>query len=190
MSEELGVTSGLRPSAAQNDTTAKPSGFQLDTSGHVLVNGKPVFWDASRYQTVEHLSPFVQGYARDGLFRSMVRTLRTAPADANSRYERWAYEIPVLNKTGGGYASEADALAAAAKHLRYDMLPPETLARIMEDCAKLKAELDAEAEWLAKRTDTELGAWAFHVRQSNGFADLQLPPPPLSLNDDGKVVFL
>lgn len=70
----------------------------------------------------------------------------------------------------------------AAYRFRFDNLAPETLARIIEDCATL----ERRAAYMVP-TDAEQGAITWASRQRGDIADF--PPLTLSLGDDGKVVF-
>lgn len=128
--------------------------FTLDTSGRV-----PVAYPYLGYDwTWEALTPFTQGYV-EALFASMDRR---GPPD-------WA--ICNNGKTREGYKS---ALVG------FSDLAPETLARIIADCAARQA---SKADCVQPTKD---GGRSFWTRRQAGDRPA-FPPLTPYLGDDGKV---
>ena len=120
--------------------------FQLDTSGAVALTRN---YGPSR-TLIEHcwsdLSPFAQGY------------VEALICDLGLQY------------FGDGESDDTPALAAFAD------LAPETLARIIADCAASR-----------HATDSERGAAFWRMRQRGEIENF--PPSTVQLGDDGKVRF-
>lgn len=142
--------------------------FQLDTSGEVgpisgARYGSPgCTIDAARsFYRWPDLTPFVQGYVR-----------------------AQAAEVAAL--LAEAFGSDWNGLVS------FDMWAPETLARIIEDCAAVQEIIDS----YPGRPDLQQaqGRDFYAARQNGKWSVLnqivRFPPLTLSLNDDGKVVFL
>lgn len=142
--------------------------FILDTSGAVIDN-RPG-WAKHPVVYWHQLDPFTQGYI-EALVASMQDTYWTHSQPGYIANDRWV--------------------------IGFSDLAPETLARIIEDCAAIKAHLDetwaaamkwSKAEQHPDFPSTGQKAWAW--RQA-GFARQMFPPLALTLTltigDDGKV---
>lgn len=142
--------------------------FQLDTSGFVLpLKRYDPKWNA---ETVGYewsdLNPFTQGYV-EALFASeaMLELWRSArPAMEAEKYGSHMLWVP-------GFSD----------------LAPETLARIMEDCAAFRAVYAVKVG--EERLAGEL-LWRWRQAETLGGTDAaRLPPLTPYLGDDGKVRF-
>ena len=136
--------------------------FQLDTTGTVRFRG---FERAPGFDDRDHiwwsdLDPFTQGYI-EALFASV----------------------------GGFEAIRADDLAWPGKtsFLGFSDLAPETLARIIEDCASFQNV----ANGLGNKTHTAEGRRFWNGRQGglSGAFGAAYPPLTVQLSNDGKVSF-
>jgi hypothetical protein len=131
------------------------SEFTLDTSGTVTIDGVRVGWRVETSPSGFYLDPFTQGYVEAAL--EFAASGKIVP-------HNW-------------YRGPNNICA------RYDSLAPETLARIMADCAKVSRL----PEWKITRQSPDVGAgkWFWRERQQGDLADF--PPLTPYLGDDGRV---
>lgn len=130
--------------------------FKLDTSGYVPVPLSPES-DNAECVVWQSLSPFAQGYME-------------AAAEA-------LYDALIVQ----GWSPEAAASAVA-----FSNWAPETLARIMEDCAKA-ADLRSVPFGHVYNPNSAGGLCFWADRQAGCMRPF--PPLTISLNNDGNVIF-
>lgn len=137
--------------------------FTLDTSGHVVIDGVRVGWEAGTAPF--HIDPFAQGYIEAAL--------------------RWWLE-------NGGLIEMARAGLTPAEALAFYRLAPATLARILQDCeAALSTKLWGDSSGDGRLFWSERGAEAFSGffgGQQDGLRAL-FPPLTFRLGDDGLIYF-
>lgn len=151
--------------------------FQLDTSGAVI---GAVSWNSQEGQLARHreimhrrphgetiwsdLSPFTQGYI-EALFAS----------------------LPGLDQQGRMIPRHPDVAHGGVHVMGFSDLAPETLARIIADCASF----ENIAGGVGQKTGLTEGRrfWEGQQRGMSGALGAAFPPQTVQLGDDGKVKF-
>jgi hypothetical protein len=130
----------------------------MDTSGRVecAASFQPLGW-----AIWSDLDPFTQGYI-EALF-------------ASEQAELWE---------GAGYKPARPDDPRVNEQWGFPDLAPETLARIVEDCAKWRREWSPSGEL----TKAQQGDYLWRLRQADkGSRAIGFPPLTAYLGDDGKV---
>ena len=138
--------------------------FELDTSGRVVTELSEAF---ETYYEWGDLAPFTQAYlkaALDGL--AVAPQVRADGA--------WDWALTDMNEAEW-WCDDKPSDAPPFKAPRFDMIAPETLGRVIDDCAWLLA-----AGWKNPQD-------AFDLRQKGVMPGQQALS--IELDDDGKIVF-
>lgn len=155
--------------------------FKLDTSGLIDTAGHFDFVRAdgctTRFVAWQDLSPFAQGYVEAMPWGELENDRAIQAAGW-----RWVPSINGYKHADGREYPDFDAEGLEIPPAAFTWLAPETLVRIIEDCAYLQSCIHSD---IAARQET--GALVWRDRQAGAWSDAGYAPLTVSLGDDGNV---